>query len=66
MNEAIEALNAELQKKRQEQQNVFRANNEQLAAKRREIDNLGAQIQQSRREGAQQHRFLAELKAMEN
>lgn len=66
LNEAIEALNAELQKKRQEQQSVFRANNEQLAAKRREIDNLGAQIQQSRREGAQQQRFIAELKAMEN
>lgn len=64
--EAIEALTAELQNKRQEHQAAVRANNEKLAAKRRETDQFAARIQQSRREGGQQEQLLTQLEAAED
>lgn len=63
--EAIEALNAELQKQRQQHQATVRANNERLAAKRQETDQFAAKIQQSRREGGQLQQLLAQLEAAE-
>lgn len=65
-NTAIEALNAELQKRRQDHQNAVREHDAQLAAKRQETDRFAAQLQKSRHEGAQQQRVLAQLEASDN
>jgi len=63
---AIESLNAELQKKRQEHQAAIRTNNERLAAKRQEGDQLARRIQQSRQEGGQLQQLIAKLEAAED
>lgn len=65
-NEAINALNAELQSRRQEYQNTVKTNSEQVAAKRQQADQFAGKMQQNRREDVRREQFIVQLEAAEN